>query len=56
MLYSQNGNTAMPIVKGEDFDPDVAFYETEEKARKIAEDHPTCQAFGYEIFEMGTGS
>lgn len=52
MMYWQNGKFATPIMNG---DEDVAFFSTEMEARRVAENHEACQAFGYEIFEMGTG-
>lgn len=52
MLNWQNGRGAMPLVEDND---DVAFYATLEEAREAAENHDACRAFGYEIFERGTG-
>lgn len=45
---------AMPITYGES--ENVFFFKTEDHARDLAESHDACQAFGYEIFEMGNGS
>jgi hypothetical protein len=53
MMYSQDGSTAMPIIEE---NGDVTFFETEEEARELAKEHHFCFNFGYEIFEMGTGS
>ena len=58
MAYSQNGGTAMPIVEStdeNDYNDDVAFFETEKEARKTAEKQILCKSFGYEIFKMGDG-
>lgn len=45
---------AMPITHGES--ENVFFFKTEDHARDLAENHDACQAFGYEIFEMGMGN
>lgn len=55
MMYTQHGNNATPILKP-GVEENVAFYKTEEEAREIADKHPFANAFGYEIFEMGTGA
>lgn len=52
MLNSQNGQWIFPIVDEED---DVMLFETFDDAKKLADDHMACQAFGYEIFERGDG-
>jgi hypothetical protein len=52
MMNNQKGTTIMPIVDG---DEEVMLFETEEEAEEIASLHPFCKAFGYEIFERGTG-
>ncbi len=52
MLSSQNGDYIQPIIDEEE---DVLLYPTYEIAKSLAEDHPACEAFGYEIFERGTG-
>lgn len=52
MMNNQNGTTIMPIVNE---DEEVMLFETEEEAREIAGEHYFCKAFGYEIFERGTG-
>jgi len=44
------------VVPLEDENKNVAMFETEKEARALAEDHDTCQAFGYEIFKRGMGS
>ena len=41
-----------PIVSD---DERVTFFMTEQDARIVAEDHAACRAYGYEIFELGTG-
>jgi len=43
---------ATPIV---DENEDVIFFETMEEAKEVAKNHLACQAFGYEIFELGMG-
>jgi len=52
MMSSQNGDYVLPIV-GED--EEVMLFETQEDAEDCATDHSFCQAFGYEVFERGTG-
>ena len=52
MMYNQKGNHAGPMT---DEDGDVAFFETGKAALAVCKDHGYAQAFGYEIFEMGTG-
>lgn len=42
----------MPIVDDND---DVVLYETEQAAREAMMGHVYAQAFGFEIFERGTG-
>jgi hypothetical protein len=54
MMYSQSGNTAMPIMADMEME-EVAFYATEQEARDMADNHGFASKFGYEIFEMGTG-
>ena len=34
----------------------VAFFESIEEAVEFTSDHPACQAFRYEIFELGMGA
>lgn len=46
---------AVPIVGGDDCNEQVSFFMTEQEARVVAEDHAACQAYGYEIFQLGTG-
>ena len=53
MGCSQNDDYISPII---DEAEDVMLFETEEAAISCASDHPMCQAFGYEIFERGTGT
>lgn len=57
MMYSQDATSAMPIVEGNEnaFDDDILFFETEEDARKCADDHTFCKALGYEILSMDEG-
>lgn len=52
MMNSHKGDYIMPIV---DDNGDVVLYETEEEAIEIADNHYYCKAFGYEVFERGTG-
>jgi hypothetical protein len=52
MLNSQSGCNIMPLVTE---DNEVAVFPSEEAAREVADNHPYCQAFGFEIFEVGTG-
>lgn len=52
MLYKQNGDGAMPIV---DENEDVMFYESEDEAIEAMTGHMSAEAFGYEIFKLGTG-
>lgn len=54
MMYSQNGNIAMPIMADMEME-EVAFFSTEQAARAMADDHGFASKFGYEIFEMGEG-
>lgn len=52
MINSQNRKFIMPIVDDND---DVVLYETEQAAREAMMGHVYAQAFGFEIFERGTG-
>ena len=52
MIYSQDGNLAFPMEEDMDL---PKFFKSEGDARLAAEAHGACIAFGYEIFEMGTG-
>lgn len=52
MMYSQDGNHAMPIVDGRG---DVCLYITATDARNAIKDHPFAKAFGFEVFCMGNG-
>jgi len=52
MMSSQNGDYVLPIV---DEDEEVMLFETQEDAEACATAHSFCQAFGYEVFERGTG-
>ena len=54
MMYNQKGTVAMPITDS-DNDDQVAFYATEEEALDAMDGHIYAEAFGFEIFEMGTG-
>lgn len=53
MMFNQHGTLVMPLVNAID---DVEMFATEEEARSVAEKHPYCKAFGYEVFEAGTGN
>ena len=53
MMSNPTGKGASPIVNGEY--KEVMFFETEEEARELAEDHHACSHFGYEIFCLGCG-
>lgn len=53
MLYSQNGTKVFPIIDEND---DPMLYESEEEAEEAMSGHPYAEAFGYEIFELGTGT
>jgi len=53
MMETQKGDKILPLV--DDFDDPVLF-ETEEEAHRCAKEHDFCVAFGYEVFERGTGS
>ena len=56
MMYSQDGETAMPIIDSEDEDGErVKFWETEEEARESMKNHYFAKSFGYEIFSMDEG-
>lgn len=56
MMYNQNRNLAMPILDGtNDNDDIVKFYKNINDARKAMRNHSAAQAFGYEIFKMGSG-
>ena len=54
MMYSQNGNIAMPIMDEEL--EEVFFWATEEEAKESMEKHAFAKSFGYEIFCMGEGA
>ena len=54
MMNNPSGTGASPIVEGDEH-PQVKFFETEEEARDLAEDHHACNHFGYEIFCLGCG-
>lgn len=53
MLRTQRGDKAMPIV---DENEEVMFYESEEEAISAMKGHAYAEAFGFEIFELGTGT
>jgi hypothetical protein len=52
MMNSQKGNYIMPLV---DEDQEVALWPTLEEAKAAVKGNPYAEAFGYEIFERGTG-
>ena len=52
MLYNQKGDRAMPIT---DEDDNVVFFESLEAAKEAMKNNPYAEAFGFEIFELGTG-
>ena len=52
MINSQNNEYIIPMT---DNNNDVALFETYNKAKEIADTHPMCCAFGYEIFRRGCG-
>ena len=53
MLNHPNKNVhAVPLMATDD---DLAFFETQEAAREVAESNMLGEAFGYEIFELGMG-
>ena len=52
MLWLQNGEGGMPIVDEND---NVMFYASEKEAQDDMKDHSYAQAYGFAIFEMGTG-
>lgn len=51
MLYTPHGGYT-PMMG----DDDIATFETEDTARKCAEDNPLGENFGYEIFQIGEGA
>jgi hypothetical protein len=54
MMYSQDGNTAMPIMESLENDhEEVMFWPTEIEAHEAMTQHPFAQEFGYEVFTMG---
>ena len=50
MINSQNNEYIIPMT---DNNNEVALFETYNEAKEIADDHPMCDAFGYEIFRRG---
>lgn len=57
MMFWQNMQGASPIVRDNEFgNEEVSFYKTYDEAKKIAEGHAACQAFGYEIFNIYEGA
>jgi hypothetical protein len=54
MIYSQNGDSAMPMTDGDS--GDVKFFGTEDEARIAGNEHFYAKAFGFEIFEIGLGA
>ena len=52
MLYSQKGDKAMPIVDEND---DVIFFGSMKEAVKAMKGNMYAEAFGFEVFELGTG-
>lgn len=53
MMYSQDGKTAMPIVREDDHGNElVKFWPSEAEAHEELDKHPFAKAFGYELFEM----
>jgi hypothetical protein len=51
IMMNLNGGIT-PIVGDNE---EVKIFDTLEDAKGVAEGHPPCQAFGYEIFERGRG-
>ena len=52
MMNNQQGNLIMPLVNA---DNEVALFATEAEARSCAVVNPYALAFGFEVFERGTG-
>jgi len=46
MVYLQNGKGVVPIV---DDDENVLMFERYDEAKALADDHPLCLAFDYEV-------
>ena len=53
MMNSQDQTVVMPIVNDIG---DVEMWETAPAAHLAMVDHVYCHAFGYEVFERGTGA
>jgi len=53
MMSNQKGDHAQPMV---DENEDVAFWDSAAGASEAARANPFAVAFGYEIFERGSGS
>lgn len=55
MMNHPNGEIMPMEETANDVDDKVSLFDTRQEAKKIAKDHSFCQAYGYEIFERGTG-
>lgn len=53
MIYSQDGDTAMPMIDVDSELGDVKFFGTEDEAREVGNNHPFASVMGFDIFEMG---
>lgn len=53
MLHSQSGDKVLPIV---DENENVVLYESEEEAINAMKGHLYAESFGFEVFELGTGT
>ena len=54
MMYSQDGNSAMPIMESLENDHEqVMFWPTRQDAHEAMIQHPYAQSFGYKVFNMG---
>ena len=49
---TQRRELILSIVDGND---NILLFDTFKEAKMVAEDQSLCQAFGYEIFQRGTG-
>ena len=50
MVYSQSGEHVMPLVSD---DGDPVLFDTEDAARKCADEHHFASAFGFDVYGVG---
>jgi len=56
MMNHPNGEIMPMEVARNDHDDKVAIFKTLKEAKQAGDDHEFCKAYGYEVFQRGTGS